>query len=245
MNRNMKRTLKTAFAAPPPTRRDAFLAEADFPRIGFAGFMLAQAGYIRKRVWAAAFAVVASALCGMLSGFTAGTLDMLAVISSLLPFAALVGVTEIIRSRAHNMAELEMTCRYSLSQVILTRLAVIGGLSFVTAVAAALIVGTRYALPAVVLCGRLFSPFLLCCALSLFAVNRLRDIEGGYVCGAIASFISFFNIIRSMPPKPLLESFSPPVWLGVLAALTLWMAVEAIKLIKRTEEIEWNLSSTV
>jgi hypothetical protein len=245
MNGNLKKSLQAAFAAPPPLKRGAFLAAADFPRITFAGFVLAQAGYIRKRVWAASFAVTALAFIAMQSGFTTGTLSTLTVISSLLPFAALAGITELIRSQAHNMAELEMSCRYNLTQVVLTRLAIIGGLGFVTMVTAALMVYTRYALPAVVLCGCLFAPFLLTCVLSLFAVNRLRDREGVYVCGAAAFLISFLNIIKTPSVNSILENISSPVWLGVLTALTLWLAVEVIKYIKRTEAIEWNWSSTV
>jgi hypothetical protein len=138
MNINIKRSLKSAFDPPPALHRDSFLASADFPRISRAGFLVSQLGYIRKRVWAAAFVVIGITLFGTHNAPFTGNLDLLGVVSSLLPFAALVVVTEIIRSQAYNMAELEMSCRYSLNQVVLARLGIIGAVSGVMAVTAAL-----------------------------------------------------------------------------------------------------------
>ncbi|MDR1804417.1 MAG: hypothetical protein LBQ94_12510 [Treponema sp.] len=244
MNRKMKEGLRTAFDTPPPKRKSEFLLSLNFPKINRFDFILAQIGYIRKRVWI--ITMLSSALALLVPRLQAGenALNVIWIVSSFLPFIALAGITEIARGVSYNMAELEMSCKHTFSDIVLARLGILACANMIVfaAVMASLRLVINVEIPRLGI--YLFTPFLLTCALSLFALNRLRSREGIYICGGISCFVSIFNALLSSEYSRAFSGEYMVFWGAAFFILLLWTAGEIIKLIRRTEEYQWNLSLT-
>jgi len=244
MNKKLKENLRVAFDAPTPKRKNDFLLSVNFPKATRIEFLFAQVRYIRKRVWISTFLSVVPALILLFSKITENVLGFVWVVSSLLPFIALVGITEIARSVSHNMAELEMSCKYSFSDVVLTRLVILGCINmilFTSIITAFHIAGNIEILSLIVY---LFVPFLLTCSLSLFAINCLQSREGIYVCGGISGLVSIINAFLSNQFRIAYSDEYMVFWGAAFCILLIWTIGEIIKLIRKTEESQWNLSLT-
>jgi hypothetical protein len=239
VNNNIKQHVQAAFAAPKPTNKAAFLAALPYPRTRMIDFLLGQAGYIRKRVWLLALAVMAAVLLLPRLSVIQDAGDLLWLTSSFLPFLALAGSTELARSVSCRMAELETSCRYDFSRVILARLIIIGAADVVVFIPVCVFCFGRAQANPLLTGLRLFLPFLLTCALSLTALNRLRSRDGIAISGAAACAVSLANILW--------RGAWAGSWLfpaGVIAfLLLLWTAREIMKITKKSEEL-WSLSLT-
>ena len=244
MNRKLKEGLQAAFDAPPPKRKNGFLLSLNFPKTNRLDFMAAQAGYIRKRVWVIALLSSALALLVPRLQPDESALGAIWIASSFLPFIALAGITEIARSASYNMAELEMSCRYTLSDIVLARLLILGcaNMAVFAAVMASLRMLGNIEMPR--LGAYLLVPFLLTSALSLFVLNRLRSKESVYICGGISCFVSILNALLSSQYRTAFSGEYTAFWGAAVFVLLLWTSGEIIKLIRKTEEYQWNLSLT-
>ena len=244
MNKKLKENLRAAFDAPAPKRKNDFLSSVNFPKATRINFLFAQVGYIRKRVWISTLLAVVPTLILLFTNITENVLGFVWVVSSLLPFITLVGITEIARSVSHNMAELEISCKYSFSDVVLARLGILGCTNMI--LFTAIITSFRMAgnIEILRLGVYLFVPFLLTCSLSLFALNRLRSKEGIYVCGGISGFVSIINAFLSNQYRIAYTDGYMAFWGAAFCILLIWTIGEIIILIRRTEESQWNLSLT-
>jgi hypothetical protein len=244
MNNRLKEGLRAAFDAPSPKRKSEFLLSVNFPKASRFDFLLSQIGYIRKRVWILALLAVLPALIALSSQITENVLGFVWVASSFLPFIALAGITEIARSASHNMAELEISCKYSFSNVILARLWILGCATVIMFAVITVAFHMAGSAPILRLGTYLFVPFLLACSLSLFAFNRLQSRESIFICGGISCFVSIINAFISNQYRTVFSDEYMAFWGIAFAALLIWTAEEIIKLIRRTEECQWNLSLT-
>jgi len=89
-----KKELRQVFEPPAPMRKKEFIGGLERPGIGFCGFLMIQAGYIRKRVWI----VSALAFFTSLAGAAVFSADMLWWVSAWMPLLALTIVAESGRS---------------------------------------------------------------------------------------------------------------------------------------------------
>ena len=244
MNKNLKRNIRDAFEAPAPKRKPEFLSSLNFPKTTRVEFVFAQAGYIRKRVWVLTLLAIMPVLLILYSNITENILGLVWVISSLFPFIALAGVTEVARSISHNMAELEISCKFGFSDVVLARLGIIScanTIMFAIVIASFRISGN---IEVWRLASYLLVPFLLTCSLSLFTLNRLRGKEKIYICGGISCLVSIANAFLSNQYQYSFANEYIFFWGIALCALLIWTAGETFKLILRLGEYQWNLSST-
>ena len=244
MNKKLKDDLRAAFDAPMPKRKSEFLLSVNFPKTSRYDFLLSQIRYIRKRVWIATLLAVVPALIVIWPQMTENALGFVWAVSSLFPFIALVGITEIARSVSHNMAELEICCKYSFSSVVVARLGILGCVNVI--VFAVIITSFRVAGNVDVLRAGayLLVPFLLTCSLSLFVFNRLQSRDSIYICGGISCGVSILNAFISNSYRIVLESEHTVFWIIAFIMLLICTVREMIKLIRRTEEYQWNLSLT-
>lgn len=242
MRKNLKEQLKNAFDAPVPTRKAKFLQSINFPKANLLDFILAQIGYIRKRVWIISGLLVIVSLFAL--SFTAddGSLSLIWVISSILPIISLVIVTEVAKSASYNMAELEMSCKYNLAGVMLTRLGILSCFNILIfgVIIAAFMSKADYSLFRAVI--YMLAPFMLTCSLSVFTLNRLRSRETIYICGGISGFVSIANALFTSQYKAAFSDEYMKIWILAFIILSLFTVMESIKLIKKTEELQqWNL----
>lgn len=244
MKPTMKNMLKDAFDPPAPLGKRAFLKGLPLPGISHLSFMLIQAAYIRRRVWALSILLFISILTATL--FTSK--DTLWMLSAMVPFVALSAVTENARSQAYGMAELEMASRFSLKSVILARMAILGLCHFcllallVPLGALHLTPGVSGKLAVIVQSGiYILVPYLLTTVCGLWIVRKIRSREASYGCTAVAVLVSAADITLRSAASVLYQRVYFHWWvmaLGILAILTI---MEYHKTIRQSEKLSWNL----
>jgi len=240
LSRKIKKALRGAFDAPEAKRKMSFLMSFTLPRTTRLDFVITQVGFIRKRIWVASFVAIALVLLGL--HLQDDINSLIWIVSSFLPFISVLGIAEIAKSASYNMSELEMSCRYSLLDIALARLGILGtvnGITFATIIvfiARVSDIGLFISIP------YLFIPYLLACLLSLFSLNRFRGKERLNICGvasclvSVASFI-YYNWVEL--------AFADERWLFMaFAVLLVLTGVEIIKFIRKMEDYQWNLSLT-
>lgn len=242
MSHRIKEQLKTAFDPPIPVRKNEFIQQLQFQRATRFDFITGQIGYIRKRVWLASLCTVAAAIVGLRFYTDENGLGLMWLVSSILPFIALVGLTEIARSASCNMAELEASCKYGFADVVLTRLSILSGMNLVVFVLIILLLGHNGDIGLLRLGLYLLTPFFLTCLASLFTLNRLRYRESVYICGSISCFVSIANTLLSRQYSLAFSDAYWPVWGMAFCILLYGTAKEAVQLVKRSEEMKWSLS---
>lgn len=242
MNRKLKSYLKDAFDAPKTTRKKEFLMSINFPKATRFDFILSQIGFIRKRVWLVSCLFLIAGLCGLHFHQGDSTLDVIWIVSSLLPFVALVVVTEIARSTSYHMEELEMSCKHSYADVVLVRLCILGSYNFVVFGLFILLFMGKTDISIIPLGMYLITPFLLTCLLSLLILNHMHPRDTIYICGGIASFVSMINSFLTIRYIEVIMDRYLEFWSILFLILILAIVKEALKFIKKTEELQWNFS---
>ncbi len=226
--KQLKRILATAFEAPPPQRKQAFLRALPICYVNHFSLVLTQAGYIRRSTWVLSAAVFAAALG---AAHQAGT-DGLWLAGALMPFAAMAAVTETGRSARHGMEELELSTRFGLKSVVLARMGIVGLVHFLLLALLAALGQTRALRTGVYL----LVPYLLTDALGLAAVRRVQGREGLYICGSTAVLTAGASAALSMV-RTVYAPESFPWWLGALGLCAALAAAEYRTTIQKTEEL--------
>ena len=233
-----KEELQRAFEPPAPVRKKEFIRGLDRPGIGLCGFLMIQAGYIRKWVWfVSVFAFFSSLIGAMVL-----SADMLWWISAWMPLLALTIVTESGRSENYEMAELEMATRFSLKSVLLARLGILG-VENLLLLCLLLPVGLCNNLTGPIQAGLyLLTPFLLTVFLGLLIMRRFRGREAFYLYTGIAAVISVM-VIFLHDSVPRLYGEDCLIWWAVAAAvLGIGTVKQYDQFINGMEDLLWNLS---
>ena len=172
MKRSEREALRRAFEPPAPREKRSFLRGLPRKRRMFGGLLWFQIRYIHAASWGCSGLVLAAAL--YLGG--AGQEIGLWWLSALTPFLSMALVTEMCRSAAYGMEELELATRYSLRTVVCGRLVLLGVFDLVVLLALLLWLPQ----PDSYLClgMRLLLPYLASALLSLRLVRRFRGVEG-------------------------------------------------------------------
>lgn len=242
MRYNLKKELKSAFDAPPPSGKEEFFSRMGYPKASRADFIIAQLGYIRKRVWVLSLLLFAGTLlCLYILNIPA---SLVWFISSVLPFISLVSISEMAKSYTYGMEELEMSCKYNLLEVSLIRLGILGitNLAVLTGILVLFACKTDFGLIRLGL--YLITPYLLSCYGTLFVANRLKSRETMYVCGGVTAFVS---IINTMVTQQVNEIYSEKYWMFwslTFVILIVLCVKEIVKLIRKMEDLQWNSSLT-
>lgn len=164
------------------------------------------------------------------------------LISGLTPLLALTIISESGRSELYEMAELEMATRFSLRSITLARLGVLG-------VANLLILGLLFPIS---LCDNMqnplaaglyiITPFLLTTFAGLYIVRKFKGQEAMYACIGAAVGISL-SVFLSYKTVPFIYQERWLIfWIAAALALCIGNGKQCVAMIKRTEELAWNLS---
>ena len=243
MNKLLKNQIKTAFFPPPAEKKAGFLKDLPYPKSSLKNFLAMQLRYIRKRVWLTyGFVLLSGLVAGFLwpsLGWIANETQFVWVISALLPVVTLSTIGELYRADFFQMAELEMSCKYNLSQIIMAKLTIFG---LCNVVILPILIGLCYyrssfGLLQVVL--YLIVPYLLSCVGSMMILRRWRSKEGIYSCAVLTFFIGVFPFIVK---KVAYEPEQVPMWIGACLLCLGCMAVQVKNNIKEHQEaVQWNL----
>lgn len=232
MNKTIRRQLKTAFAAPEPQRKNAFLRACRRREIGMGTLYLIQARYISPAAWALSAAAL---FLGAL--LPAGTKEShIWTASAVMPVLALAVLTEGHKSRACRMTELEAAARFSLSTVMMARMAILGVCHLVIIVLLALTAGVGFTRNLVYL----LVPYLLTANLGSVICRRTRGREAVYGCAAVSAAVSMAGITAYWQPELLFASETFGCWCAMLAAVTIAGTANFIKSIKEREHLDYG-----
>ena len=238
MNRKIKEAIKAAFDAPAPVRKQEFLRNIPLQRMSIFSFMLSQAGYIRK--WVPVLSLFIFALS--LAGACLWKLDMLWIISAFMPLLALSAVTENSRSATYGMDELEMSSRFSLRNVVLARMGIMGVLHLIL-LCLLMPLACVHSIFTIMQVGvYLLIPYLAADVTGLWLVRNIRGKEGLYACAGVSVCISGMHcLLRELLINILYMNYFE--WLIVsLIVLIILCIRETKKTVEQTEELRWNLS---
>lgn len=235
MKKDFRNALKIAYEPPVPIHKEEFLRQLPVQKITLGKFFLQQLLYIRKRIW------VVSALFFVLFlklGHTGAVSWQ--IIPTLLPFLSLAGITELSRSSFCKMAELEMSCRFQLSQVLFARMLWLGLCTLPVLAAGLFAAGSLSAFEVGQVLLYVLTPYLLTCAGSLFLFNHMGSTEGVYGSAALACLMSMGNAMlqeeRFFYREESLLFWYLTAFFALLAAC--W---QLFQFIRKTEELPWNL----
>ena len=240
MNIKIERNIQKVLQAPMPDEREkaSFLRTLPRPQISMWQFVMRQADFLRKRTLFLSLLLMIPAF----AGFHYLNPNTIWMISSFIPFLALLAVTESTRSAMYGMSEFEMSTRFSIKSVILARLSMWGIIDFIILCCI---------IPLCYLGGQisllqtgiyLFVPYLLTANISLWITRHIRSREYNIYCMAAAILISVINVgLHYM--VGFVYHLSYFHWWLLLAILLIGeMVYEVCHTIKETEEYTWNLS---
>jgi hypothetical protein len=248
MNKKWKTALRTSFDAPRPTDKERFLKTLLFPKITYHRFLLSQFHYIRKRLWAASIIIV---FIGWANVFFSSPYinwreetGRIWSVSAILPFLAMLTTTELYRSSFYRMAELEAVCRYSLSQIVMARITILGGGNFVILVLLLIFMSKASAYGILHVVTFMMVPYLVTCSICLLILNRARGRESVYYCASAASLVCAVNIVFSSTVQSLYSSRYLSYWLLLFIFSGVLIGIQIRNLLKHTEGGTWNLLLT-
>jgi len=249
LNKDLKDALQVAFEAPPPVNKNRFLRTLRYPKITYFDFLLSQFSYIHKRVWIFSIFLVCMGQV-LVSASEASSIHWYSegggiwIVSAVLPFLSLLTVTEIYRSAFYHIAELEISCRFSLPQIVMARIGILGVGSFVVLMFILISMNKISSFGLMALISYLIAPYTMTCSLCLWILSRIRGQESIYSCAAATCFISIlYTAIRTMVPFLYSDSYLK-YWWFFSATFILLVALQLYKLIKQMGDKTWNLFLT-
>lgn len=157
----------------------------------------------------------------------------------LAPLPTIIGLFEVLKSRNAGMAELELSCKYSLQEVILSKMVVIGAFNIVINLIATTVLSS---FSGDVLAGKLLlywmTPFTVMTFISFLIANRLRHLYAVtatlVIWLGIGVFLSTEEIITKIEIVPVF------VYCLVIAAGFISIVLQAGRLYKRGVKYEFN-----
>lgn len=234
MKKKLKKQLRAAFEAPAPTDKEHFLKQLSYPKITYREFLLEQLLFIRKRIW---FASVLLVWIGWFIAQYQQTDEMkIWSISALLPFMAMLTITELCRSASCYMAELEGSCRFSLPQLSIARLSILGAVSFVVLLLLLVFLRQASAYSLLQTVFYIMVPYLAACAVCLWLLNRVRGANGIYACGAAAGLVSAMGVILGSNAETLYSAGNLNGWATVFAVGLILTGFQIYKFVKQMED---------
>lgn len=238
MNRNMKKALKTALDAPKPSRKESFINSLPAPKTTTLQFCLSQMGYIRKRFWFlsilllfAIYVFITHSVNREIAGF----------VSACLPLLTLIGFSEIKKSDTFNMNELEMSCKYDLSKIMLFRLSVIGMFHILLLLISCLLFKEYSQYETIRYMIYTMTPFLFSSFLSFWIINHTASKDSLYICSAVTIFVSLSMVLLNLGNMRIYADHYVSIWqISFLVILILLIKEIHHLLIERIES--WNFA---
>ena len=182
MNRGLKKQIAKAFDAPAPRDKAQFVRSLPRPHISTKAFIFSQIPFIKKSIWLLSVLIVLPAVWG--ASFASE--NTVWIVSAFTPFLALLLITESAKSTLYGMNELEMASRFSLKNIVLARLTILGIFNFAIFCIIIPICHIANSISLVQTGVYLFVPYLLTTSISLYIVRHFRNKEAIYGCMAVA-----------------------------------------------------------
>jgi hypothetical protein len=191
----IKKEMRLLYPAPAPQRKEQFLRELSYPQSSPLETIAVQIGYIRKFVWILSLLLITSALAfGNSYWQQAEDYGMLWCVSAVTPLLAALAVTETFRSAAYGMAELEMSAKHNLQQILLIRMGAIGGVDFLLIMAALPFLVKKEQISMFRGAVYLMAPWLCTCVLAFQIEKYAKGRDSIWYCCALGLFFSGISL---------------------------------------------------
>lgn len=239
----LKAELKKSFEPPEPLGKQEFVRNFNYPKASPLEVFKVQAGYIPKFVWiVSVFPILLLLLLEYPAGVPFKSYDLIWYLSAFMPILAVLAVTETFRSGVYGMAELEMTAKYNLPQILLMRMGILGTLDLLLVFASIPLVvrsgGVNFLQAAVYL----LVPWECTCLLT-FQIEKTRKekgtVLGNILCGV---FVCMIEIFLGNNREFAYDWKEMPVWALIFCVLSVLLARQIWRI--RQEMEEWNLYLT-
>lgn len=179
--------------------------------LSFWRFLFSQFGFIRKKVWIAQLFIILA--CGLALFYLPEEAKTIAIISAAAPLIVLTNVFELSRSYTHGMVEIELSTRYSLKQLMIARLSVLGMVDIFCLTILLVISGVQLSIETYAIILYAFVPFLITCFACLLVLNHIKRKECNYYCAAVGFSISLAIGIGTVQYPQIYELAAIWVWL--------------------------------
>jgi hypothetical protein len=243
MNKKLKKELATAFEPPKVMNKEGFLHTLNYPKITKTEFLHIQIGYIRKRVWCIFFLLLVVVIaCTNFIDKHNNIISVIGIISAIVPFIALVMIIEMARSSAFSMAELEMTTRFQLSDIVIARMGILGTGTIIMFLLILPIISGSIGLGIVKTGIYILVPYLLTCIFSLGIVSHMKGKDAAYYCGVSSVVVSVFICVFGFVKQTMMYSEQYyNIWIFIFVISFIIVMIQVKQFIRKTEELEWNL----
>lgn len=238
MDKRLKRALKQSFTPPPARYKEHFINSIPYSKAAFHEVLISQITFIRKRVWLSFALCVGFTLFYTTYGNTPESIVM--GVSAVLPFFSLCTVTEIYKSAAFNMEEMELACKHNLPEIILMRIGILGAASFAMLIFLVIILGKSSfgMFRNVVYIG---VPYLFTSYLSLLTISKLRSKETIYICTAISAAVSLFIVTAHNTCNFIYHVDFTFIWVMAFLVIAGLFLSSLVQFTKSQGELQWNL----
>ncbi|RDY25486.1 hypothetical protein CHL78_017975 [Romboutsia weinsteinii] len=193
--------------------------EAQDNGLTFWEFYFQQFGFIRKNVWLIQFAILL--FCGLRIYYYPGSIKVISLISSIAPLIFLSGITELSRTYTYGTIEIELSTQYTLSQVMMSRVSILGLMDILSITILCVFVGTNTPLYPYAIFLYVCVPFMVTCFGCLWLLNRFKNKECNYYCFTLGIFI--------MVTVSMSTAFLPKLY--VVSSLWIWSIMLLISII--------------
>lgn len=223
MNHKLERELKNLYGGTSPApnpehmRQTIYLAKKKILKIescetdiSFWTFFWSQLEFIKKRVWVTQFAVVLLFGIGLFN--SPGDPTAIGALSAFLPLCFLAGTGELSQSFVHHTAETELSTHFTLSQVMLCRITLLGLTNIFILSFASLAAAAHMSANLIHIFMYFCVPFLLTSFGCLYILNHIHTKECNYYCGAWCAVVISVSFGLSMRLPLLYETSLIGCW---------------------------------
>lgn len=162
-----------------------------------------------------------------------------ATIMILAPIPTITGLLEVFKSRNGNMAELEMSFKFSLQEIILSKMIVVSGFNIIINLLVTLIISYFHQ---DILLAKLMLywiiPFMVITAICLVIVNRIRHTYA--VTAGLLVWIGFGSLVSQTRVTEKIENMPKLIYVLVIVMAALLIIFQMKQLNKRGVTYEFN-----
>ncbi|MGL5642605.1 MAG: hypothetical protein ACRDDM_10065 [Paraclostridium sp.] len=239
MKKSLEKDLHKLYTNVPPPKASGIqdtvvkvrkvVNETQYKGLTFWEFYFQQFGFIRKKVWVIQFLILL--FCGLRLYSHQASMQTINLISSISPLIFISGVREISRNYTYGTVELELSTQYTLNQVMISRISILGLMNILSITILVAFVGAKTSLHTYAVFLYICVPFMVTCFGCLWILNRFKNKDNNYYCFAFGvSIMGIVSISTSYLPE-LYLSYSLWVWSVMLVIAMIGVAIQLYNLV--------------
>ena len=200
-------------------------------------FYFQQFGFIRKKIWIIQFAILL--FCGLKLYYYSDSIQGVTLIASITPLIFLSGITELSRTYTYRTVELELSTQYTLKQVMMSRISILGIIDILSITLLGIMAKTSTLVNPYTIFLYICVPFMITCFGCLWILNRFKNKECNYYCFAFGVFTMIaVSMSTAFAPKLYIAS-SLWIWSIMLVIALIGVAIQIYKLANSYREYDY------